>query len=170
MALVPVRLAAGSYSNAFMEIGVGARALSMGAQFAASRTTDRPFFWNPAGLAFIKRVQVSGMYGNQFGSLTAPLGNYHFLGLALPMTNKAVLSANWIRLAVDGIPVYAELEGRSYFDRLHNPALRPSGDPEGSIHDVEDGLVFSFAQHNLIDWDLGWMYHRVKVEIRSASI
>jgi hypothetical protein len=162
---MPLPLAASRYANAFMEIGVGAKALSMGGAACSFTNDGTSFFWNPAGLAFVKRMQISGMVGNQFGSLTEPLGNYHFLGLTLPMSDKAVISANWIRLAVDGIPVYAELEGRSYFDRLHNPALRPSGEQEGSINDIEDGLVFSFARNNLWNWDLGWMYHRVKVEI-----
>ncbi len=165
VSLIPIPLSANRYGSAFMEIGVGARALSMGSAACALTGDGTSFFWNPAGLAFVKRLQISGMLGNQFGSLTEPLGSHHFLGLTLPMSDKVVISANWIRLAVDGIPVYAELQGRSYFDRLHNASLRPSGEPDGTINDTEDGLIFSFARNNLWNWDLGWMYHRVKVDI-----
>jgi len=161
----PFQLLAGDYANAFLEIGVGARALAMGSSFCSLADDGTAFYWNPAGLAFIKRTKVSGMYGNQFGSLTSPMGNYHYLGIAAPLSGSVVLAANWIRLAVDGIPVYASLEGRSYFDRLHDPSFRPSGEPDGSIADIEDALFFSFAKLNQWEWDLGWMYHRVRLEI-----
>lgn len=162
---LPFHLMSSEYANSFMEIGVGARALAMGGAYCSQADDGTAFQWNPAGLALIKRAQISGMYGNQFGSIINPLGNFHYIGFATPLSGSVVLSANWIRLAVDGIPVYASLEGRSYFERLHDPSLRPSGEPEGSIADVEDALYFSFSKLNQWEWDLGWMYHRVKIEI-----
>ncbi len=158
-------LRAGEYGNAFLEIGVGARALGMGGAFCSLADDGTSFYWNPAGLSSIRRLELSGMYGNQFGTVANPLGNYHFLGVALPLAEGVVLAANWIRLAVDDIPVYSALEGRSYFDRLHDRSLRPSGEPEGTISDSEDALFFSFAKLNRYEWDLGWMYHRVRFEI-----
>ncbi|HEX9934764.1 MAG TPA: hypothetical protein VGB38_06155, partial [bacterium] len=161
----PALFAVSRYANAFLEIGVGARALAMGSAACGLTDDAMSFYWNPAGLAYIKRAQLSGMVGNQFGSLSEPLGNYHHIGLTLPMSDKVVIAANWIRLAVDGIPIFDELQGHSYYDRLHNLSLRPSGDAEGMFADVEDAFLFSFSRQNELNWDLGWMFHRVRVDM-----
>jgi len=155
----------GDYAAAFLEIGVGARALGMGGAFCSVVDDGTAFYWNPAGLAFIKKPQLSGMYGPQFGSVKNPLGNYHFLGYVHPLPRNAVLAVNWIRLSVDEIPIYSELQGDTYWDRLHDISLRPSGEPEGFIADKEDAVYFSFALMNRWDVDLGWSYHRVVVEV-----
>lgn len=161
----PIRLMSVNYANAFLEIGVGARALAMGGAFSALADDGSAFYWNPACLGFLNHMQLTGMVGNQFGSLMNPLGIYHQIGVAAPLSGSVVLSANWIRLSVDGIPVYASLKGSSYTERLHNPTLRPSGESQGTIADVEDAFFFSYAKLNRWDWDLGWMYHRVRIEI-----
>ena len=153
------------HGAAFLEIGVGARALSMGGAFCSVGGDGSSFYWNPAGLAFLERPQISGMYGSQFGSFTNPLGSYHFLGYAHPLPGNAVIAVNWLRLAVDQIPVYAKLQGDSYWDRLHDISLRPSDEPDGYITDTEDALFFSFAMLNRWKIDLGWDYHQVGIEI-----
>jgi len=137
----------------------------MGGAFCSVADDGTAFYWNPAGLAFIKKPQLSGMYGPQFGSFKNPLGNYHFIGYVYPLPRNAVLAVNWIRLSVDEIPIYSELQGDSYWDRLHDISLRPSGEPEGFIADKEDAVYFSFALMNRWDVDLGWSYHRVVVEV-----
>ncbi|MFH1941830.1 MAG: hypothetical protein ABIL68_06970 [bacterium] len=153
------------YGASFLEIGVGARALGMGGAFCSVGGDGSAFYWNPAGLAFIKRPQISGMYGPQFGSFKNPLANYHFVGYAQPLPGNAVLAVNWIRLAVDEIPVYSRLLGTSYWDRLHDMSLRPSGEPEGYITDTEDAIFFTFAMLNHWQMDLGWEYHQVGIDI-----
>lgn len=157
-------LLAGKYAVSFLEIGVGARALGMGGAFCSVANDGTSFYWNPAGLAFIQKPQLSGMYGPQFGSFKNPLANYHFVGYTHPLPGNAVLAVNWTRLAVDDIPVYNELEGSSYWDRLHHLSLRPSGEPEGYIGDTEDALYFSFAMMNNLRLDMGWQYHKVKID------
>ena len=156
----------GGYCGAdFLNMGVGARPLGMGGAFCSLCDDGTSFYWNPAGLAFLDRAQLSGMYGNQFGSFGNSLGNYHYIGLAHPVQGRAVLSVNWIRLAVDDIPVYPELAGSSYWERLHDPSLRPTGEPDGYITDTEDAVFFTVALLNKISLDLGWEYHRITVEI-----
>ncbi len=157
-------LRAGQYGASFLEIGVGARALGMGGAYVSVADDGTAFYWNPAGLAFSEKNQISGMYGPQFGSIEEPLGNFHYLGYAQRLPGDAVVAVNWIRMAVDDIPVYSELQGSRY-ERYQNPALRPSGDIEGYISDTEDAIFFSFSKMNRWEADLGWDYHRVCIEI-----
>ena len=155
----------GDYTASFLEIGVGARALGMGGAFCSMANDGTSFYWNPAGLSFVRRPQLCGMYGPQFGSFRNPLGNFHFLGYTHPLPGNSVLAVNWIRLRVDDIPIFSELEGDLFWERLHDPLLRPSGEPEGYFNDTEDAFFFSFAKMNRWKLDLGWGYHDVRVEI-----
>jgi hypothetical protein len=159
------RLEAGKYANAFLEIGCGARALAMGGAVTADISDGTAFYWNPAGLARIERVQLTGMYGPQFGTFKDPLATYHQIGIAIPLRGEAVIAANWIRLAVDEIPIYPELAGNSFYERFMNASLRPSGDPEGYFSDSENAFFVSFAKRNAFEWDMGWDFHRVRIEI-----
>lgn len=156
---------AGDYAASFLEIGVGARSLGMGGAFCSIADDESAFYWNPAGLGFIDHITISGMYGSQFGPLANPFGQYHFLGYVQPLPGQAVMALSWIRLSIDDIAVYPGLQGESYWDRLHNPSLRPSGDPEGYITDTEDAIFFSFAMLNQFELDLGWKYNPLTIDI-----
>ncbi|MDM7924532.1 MAG: hypothetical protein QUS35_00770 [bacterium] len=152
-------------TNAFLEIGVGPRAIGMGGAFCGIADDGTAFYWNPAGLSLVGRPRLSAMYGPQFGTIANPLGDYHFLGLALPMKGDVRIGVNWIRLSVDDIPVYPGLEGESYLDRLRDRSLQPDGRPEGYLQDTEDAFFFSFSKLNANRLDLGWLYHRVRIDI-----
>lgn len=165
LVFLSVSVFAGKYANAFLEIGAGARGLGLGGALVANTEDAFSFYWNPAGLASVNRVQISGMYGPQFGTISDPLATYHQAGLSLPIRGGAVIGINWVRLAVDDIPVYAELQGNSYYDRLIHRQYRPTGEPEGSIQDSEDAFFLSFAKQNEFNVDFGWAFHRVRVEI-----
>ncbi|MBN2028790.1 hypothetical protein JW824_00960 [bacterium] len=156
---------AGEYAASFLDIGVGARALGMGGAFCSIADDESAFYWNPAGLGFVDRIHISGMYGPQFGTLRNPLGHFHFMGYIQPLRGKAVASFNWIRLSVDDIAIYPELQGDSKWDRLHNPSLRPTGNPDGYMRDTEDALFFSFAVLNQFELDLGWKYNPLPIDI-----
>ncbi len=156
---------AGEYAASFLEIGVGARALGMGGAFCSIADDESAFYWNPAGLGFIDRICISGMYGPQFGTLRNPLGQFHFMGYIQPLPGNAVVSFNWIRLSVDDIAIYPELQGDSKWDRLHDPSLRPTGNPDGYMSDTEDALFFSFAILNQFELDLGWKYNPLHIDM-----
>ena len=47
------------YSNAFLEIGVDARAMGMGNAFAAVADDYTATYWNPAGLTMLKQSELS---------------------------------------------------------------------------------------------------------------
>ena len=155
----------GEYAASFLDIGLGARGLAMGGAFCSLVDDGTAFFWNPAGLGYVSKTSIAGMYGPQFGTIKEPLAQYHFVGISQPLIGNAVIGVNWVRFSADDIPVFSELQGDSYWDRFHDPSLRPSGDPEGYIRDVEDALFFTFARINRFTIDMSWGYYRFHVEI-----
>lgn len=89
------------YSNEFLNIGAGARGLSMGSAQVASVTDGTSGYWNPAGLVNVQgHTQVNLMHSEYF----AGIGKYDFVNVALPTTNeKRVLGLTALRFAVDDI-------------------------------------------------------------------
>ncbi|MEE6185986.1 MULTISPECIES: PorV/PorQ family protein [Chitinophagaceae] len=89
------------YSNEFLNIGAGARGLSMGSAQAASITDGAAGYWNPAGLVHVQNMtQVNLMHSEYF----AGIGKYDYASVALPTNNeKRVLGITGLRFAVDDI-------------------------------------------------------------------
>ncbi|HVY73943.1 MAG TPA: PorV/PorQ family protein [Puia sp.] len=90
------------YSNEFLNIGAGARGMSMGNAQVASVTDGTSGYWNPAALADIRTSpQVNLMHAEYF----AGIGKYDFANLVLPLKdNKRTLGLTLLRFAVDDIP------------------------------------------------------------------
>ncbi|MBS1666945.1 MAG: PorV/PorQ family protein [Bacteroidetes bacterium] len=90
------------YSNEFLNIGAGARGMSMGNAQVASVTDGTAGYWNPSALTHIKDLpQLNLMHAEYF----AGIGKYDFVNLSLPMKdNKRVLGLTLLRFAVDNIP------------------------------------------------------------------
>ncbi len=90
------------YSNEFLNIGAGARGLSMGSAQIASVSDGTAGYWNPAGLVNVKdNPQLNLMHAEYF----AGIGKYDYAGLAIPLKdNKRVLGLSLLRFAVDDIP------------------------------------------------------------------
>lgn len=89
------------YSNEFLNIGVGARGLSMGSAQVASVQDGTSGYWNPAGLTGVKEhPSVNVMHAEYF----AGIGKYDYASLALPLAgNKRTLGISALRFAVDDI-------------------------------------------------------------------
>jgi hypothetical protein len=90
------------YSNEFLNIGAGARGMSMGNAQVASVTDGTAGYWNPAALADIRTSpQLNLMHAEYF----AGIGKYDFASLVLPLKdNKRTLGLTLLRFAVDDIP------------------------------------------------------------------
>ena len=87
------------YSNEFLTIGVGARALGMANSVAASTDDVTAGYWNPAALSQVEhKVQGSLMHAAYF----AGMANYDYGGVAIPV-DKGVLGITLIRFGVDDI-------------------------------------------------------------------
>src|SRR5580698_2896483 len=90
-----------TYSNEFLNIGAGARGMSMGNAQVASVTDGTAGYWNPAALTYVKEQQVNIMHAEYF----AGIGKYDFANLVLPLKDKKrVLALTLLRFAVDDIP------------------------------------------------------------------
>ena len=153
------------YAGSFLDLGIGARALSLGGAFVGIADDGSAFYWNPAGLSLLKTLEIDFMHTAAFGSITKPLADYNHLGVSLPMRGEACVSFNYVRFSVDDIPIFPELSGDNLGQRLRDPSLRPDGEPLGFFDDKEEAFFFSFAKMNRFNISLGWQYLDFPVEI-----
>lgn len=77
---------AGTTSLQFLKIGVGARPIAMGEAFCAVAEGAETIHWNPAGLSFLKRPEMSFTHTVWFETI-----NYESLAVAYPISKKEVV-------------------------------------------------------------------------------
>ncbi len=89
------------YSNEFLNIGAGARGLSMGSAQVASVSDGTAGYWNPAGLVGVKdNPNLNLMHAEYF----AGIGKYDYASVAFPLANnKRTFAITGLRFAVDDI-------------------------------------------------------------------
>ncbi|HNQ11946.1 MAG TPA: PorV/PorQ family protein [Bacteroidia bacterium] len=106
------------YSNEFLSIGVGARAMGMGNAQTAICNDATSAFWNPAGLTRIDSdKQISLMHAEYF----AGIAKYDYGTFAAPIDATRTVAFSVIRFAVDDIIDSTELidaNGNIDYDRL----------------------------------------------------
>ena len=148
----PSRVQAGKYAGEFLSEGVGARALAMGGAYVAVADDATANYWNPAGLSFLRGPEISITHVTMFDELA----NYDALTLSVPVGRGFGLGISWIRLGIDDIPRYAELEGTSSerTGQAH-PEWRSDGQPRGHFSDTEQAYIFSFGKRFDFDVYLG---------------
>ncbi len=122
------------YSNEFLNIGVGARALSMSNSYAATADDVYAGYWNPAGLLGIKgKAQGAIMHSEYF----AGIAKYDYLGLAAPIDSLSAAGFAIVRFGVDDIPNTTQLidaQGNIDYDRIT------------SFSAADYGFIFSYAR------------------------
>ncbi|MFD2513412.1 PorV/PorQ family protein [Pontibacter locisalis] len=94
------QVATPKYSNEFLNIGVGARALGMGNVQAAIANDATAGYWNPAGLLSLRqKYNIALMHSELF----AGIAKNDFGSFAMPLDTNSALAVSVIRLAVDDI-------------------------------------------------------------------
>lgn len=89
------------YSNEFLNIGVGARALGMGNAAMVSTEGVNAGYWNPAGLLQQqKTLEVSLMHAEYF----AGVAKYDYLGASKKIDSLSSAGISLLRFGVDNIP------------------------------------------------------------------
>ena len=90
------------YSNEFLNIGAGARALGMGGANIATVRDGTSGYWNPARLTKInEHPSLSLMHAEYF----AGIGKYDFGGIAIPVKDsRRSLGFSLMRFGIDDIP------------------------------------------------------------------
>lgn len=106
------------YSNEFLAIGVGARALGMSGTQVASVNDLTSSYWNPAGLLGVDSdLQIGAMHAEYF----AGIAKYDYAGFAKAISDKEAIGFSFIRFGVDDIPNTTELidaNGVLDYDRI----------------------------------------------------
>ncbi len=88
------------YSNDFLSIGVGGRALGMGSAYTAVANDVTAGYWNPAGLTGVKYPEIMLMHDQRYSDIVS----YNYGAVALPLTKTETVGLSAIVLSVSGIP------------------------------------------------------------------
>ena len=89
------------YSNEFLEIGVGARALGMGNANIVTAEGAYSGYWNPAGLVSqASKMEVALMHAEYF----AGIAKYDFAGVTRRIDENSVAGISVLRFAIEDIP------------------------------------------------------------------
>lgn len=103
---VSLKAQTAKYSNEFLSIGVGARALGMSNSVIATGDDVTAGYWNPAGLTGIRGdMQVGLMHSEQFGGIA----KFDYGGLAKVLDSNSAFAVSIIRFGIDDIPNTTEL-------------------------------------------------------------
>lgn len=106
------------YSNEFLSVGVGARALGMSNAVVASTNDIYSAYWNPAGLV---NIQTERSLGLMHAEYFAGISKYDYGALGFKIKDHSYLAFSLVRFAVDNIPNTSELidsEGNIHYDRI----------------------------------------------------
>ncbi|MBI4647772.1 MAG: PorV/PorQ family protein [Bacteroidia bacterium] len=126
------------YSNEFLSIGVGARALGMANSCIATTNDATSAYWNPAGLTYIPwDLQLSAMHSEYF----AGIGKFDYLGGGAKIRDSSAIGVSLIRFGVDDIPNTLDLideEGNVRYDRIKSFSV------------ADYGFLFSYSSHSKI--------------------
>ena len=153
----------GSHAAEFLSHGVGARALGMGSSFVSIADDATAVYWNPAGLAQIRRRAFAMMYSDSFGTaqggfLSKGLVEYNFVGYVQGVEGIGSVGVSWIRLGVDDIPqtTFVDVNGNGRLgdfldkdgDGIKDPGELYIDRPEvaGYFSNVDSALFISFAR------------------------
>ena len=101
-----VKAQAPKYSNEFLSIGVGARALGMSNSVIASSNDVYSSYWNPAGLLGLStNREIAAMHSEYF----AGIAKYDYGAIGFKLSDKSAGAISLIRFGVDDIPNTSEL-------------------------------------------------------------
>lgn len=176
------------YSNEFLAIGVGARALGMGSAYTAAVNDVTSGYWNPAGLTGVNSdLQVGAMHSEYF----AGIAKYDYIGLAKPIDSVSTIGFTFIRFGIDNIPNTIDLfdpSGNIDYDRitsfsasdhafiltyarkLRTPGLRVGGNVKVIYRRVgEFGKAWGFGLDAALQYDRNqWRFAAVARDVTST--
>ncbi len=94
------------YSNEFLSLGVGGRALAMGNATVASVSDINAGYWNPSAMVGLQNnLNLGVMHASYFGDLA----KYDYGAVAIKNSDSSAFGISIIRVGVDDIPNTLEL-------------------------------------------------------------
>ena len=109
--LATAQISAPKYSNEFLNIGVGGRALGMANVQVSVADDATAGYWNPAGLLQLKnKHNVALMHSELFAGIV----KNDFAAFALPLDKNSALGFSLIRTGVDDIADTRRLKNHEY--------------------------------------------------------
>lgn len=122
------------YSNEFLSIGVGARALGMSNAYISSVNDATSGYWNPAGLTELSsNIEIALMHNEHFAGIV----KYEYAAIAAPIDSVSAFGASFIRSGIDDIPNTTQL-------------INANGDIDyskiTSFSAADYGFLFSYAR------------------------
>lgn len=91
---------AGGSGSQFLKIGVGARAMGMGGAFSGVADDITALYWNPAGIASLKGVNMGFEYNSWFGDM-----KHSFVGLEFPLSDDYRFGLSVVMLDAGSIDI-----------------------------------------------------------------
>jgi len=150
------------YSNEFLNIGVGARALGMGNANIASAEGVYSGYWNPAGLLKQKNdLEVGLMHAEYF----AGIAKYDYMGASKRIDSNSVAGFSILRFGVDNIPNTLDLVDAngnvdysrvSTFNAVDFAALLSYARAMPKLKGIEAGGNFKVIRRKLGDFGGAW--------------
>ncbi len=150
------------YSNEFLSIGVGARALSMGNANVASVEGVSAGYWNPAGLLQQKNdIEIGLMHAEYF----AGIAKYDYMGVSKRIDSNSVAGISILRFGVDNIPNTLDLKDAnnnidynriSMFNAVDFAALLSYARQIPQLKGVDVGGNFKVIRRTLGDFGGSW--------------
>ncbi|MBI4054704.1 MAG: PorV/PorQ family protein [Elusimicrobia bacterium] len=153
----------GTSGAQFLKVGAGGRPAGMGEAFSAVADDANAIYYNPAGLAFLERAEVTGMHNQFFQGL-----DYEFAAFALPLRDPAAAANSGGgagRLGTLGVAIY-----NLSVDGLER-RLTDTDAPAGSFEASDFAYAMSFARKLSERTSLGLTakYVRQKLDSEKAS-
>lgn len=130
-------VAASAFAGEFLALGAGARSLALGNAYVALADDATAGYWNPAGLAHLRKRQIHLMHADRYGGMVS----HDYVAFGGAWHDVHGLAVSLVRVGVDDIP-YTELEDPG---RPLGPANRPI---VASTHTSADyALYLSYGRH-----------------------
>lgn len=107
------------YSNEFLSIGVGARALAMSNAMTSAVNDVTAVYWNPAALT---DIEFKYQFAAQHAAYFAGVANYDYIGAAMSVDTDSHIGLSVIRLGIDDIPdtrMLFDANGRINYDNIN---------------------------------------------------
>lgn len=107
------------YSNEFLNIGIGARAMGMSGAVVSSTADVTGSYWNPTALLkIVDDIQVCAMHNEQF----AGIAKHDYGSVGFRLNEQSAMAVSMVRLGVDGIPntLYLMQDGQINYNLIRS--------------------------------------------------